>query len=663
MATKYAQTNNALWSAQVWHDAASGGSVTTAPGADDVANLNSKAMTLDVNITCLRVEQVNGYLTIRGNRTINADLVTLQGNSNWWIQFESDDLSLTINGDIYVTATSGSCYCLYYSALRNTVTVNGDISGSTANGSVIRLNPGYVGTLVVNGSVLRTTNQNQICIDSFTSSTVVVNGNVVAANYGGNGAGINSNMTINDPTHSITVNGNVSGWRAVQSGGGRWVITGDVSSDMYGACCDLTYCESARIDGDVKMLQGGGSYMLYHSYGSVTINGDVKNLATSGLGYTVYGYGPLVVNGDVYPPVTNSDNASTIFIASGSAVQTFNGTVYGSDFGLGSSMALGWAIYHSSLTARQTYLPRVKRAQSGVLGMPICNGPWLMIDSVDDTMRWKSPTGWRQFQDEASLASDYPDEADVRSGVEYQFGNSEGTCRVPDAGSVALGVAVDNTTGTAVLTVTNVQSAIAADIASIAADVAEVLAAVNATGTGARSVTITINDGSTALQNARVRVSQGAESYVQSTNASGVVTFNLDDATWTVRVTKPSYTLAAQTLVVNGTETVAYSMTAVDISPPEDPELSTGFGYCYDHDGTPEQDVSIEFELRSGTGDDGYIRDIKKFTATSDANGLVEATFIRGCSYRGRRGVRGEWAEFTVGDVSVFSLPEILGEE
>jgi hypothetical protein len=45
-----------------------------------------------------------------------------------------------------------------------------------------------------------------------------------------------------------------------------------------------------------------------------------------------------------------------------------------------------------------------------------------------------------------------PIAANVRSGVSYGGGNLTGTCAVPAAGSVALGVAVDNTTGTAVLT-------------------------------------------------------------------------------------------------------------------------------------------------------------------------------------------------------------------
>ena len=55
-----------------------------------------------------------------------------------------------------------------------------------------------------------------------------------------------------------------------------------------------------------------------------------------------------------------------------------------------------------------------------------------------------------------------PIAANVRSGVSYGGGNLTGTCAVPAAGSVAFGVPVDNTTGTAVLTVANVQSALTA---------------------------------------------------------------------------------------------------------------------------------------------------------------------------------------------------------
>jgi hypothetical protein len=52
--------------------------------------------------------------------------------------------------------------------------------------------------------------------------------------------------------------------------------------------------------------------------------------------------------------------------------------------------------------------------------------------------------------------------ADVRSGTVYASGNLTGTCAVPAAGSVSLGVPVGSGTGTAVLTPADVQSALTA---------------------------------------------------------------------------------------------------------------------------------------------------------------------------------------------------------
>lgn len=53
-----------------------------------------------------------------------------------------------------------------------------------------------------------------------------------------------------------------------------------------------------------------------------------------------------------------------------------------------------------------------------------------------------------------------PPIADVRSGVNYGGGGLTGTAAIPAAGSVSLGVPVDATTGTAVLTAANVQTAL-----------------------------------------------------------------------------------------------------------------------------------------------------------------------------------------------------------
>ncbi len=102
------------------------------------------------------------------------------------------------------------------------------------------------------------------------------------------------------------------------------------------------------------------------------------------------------------------------------------------------------------------------------------------------------------------------------------------------------------------------------------AAMAEVLAnlALASLGTGARTVTLTVTDGSTPLAGARVRVTEGTESYVGSTDADGEITFSLDDATWTVAITKPGYQFTPTTLAVAADTEATYSMSAVVVETP-----------------------------------------------------------------------------------------------
>lgn len=180
-------------------------------------------------------------------------------------------------------------------------------------------------------------------------------------------------------------------------------------------------------------------------------------------------------------------------------------------------------------------------------------------------------------------------------------------------------------------------------------------------GTGARTVTVTVNDGSTALQNAIVRMTEGVNSYTASTNASGVATFNLDDATYTVAISKAGYSYAGTTLVVDGTETVTYSMTAVSVTPPSDPALTAAYLTTYNGQGTVEGGVVVSFKLEEGAGTSGYSYNSKTFTATSNSStGLLTVNLVKSTQYSARRG-NGEWVDFTTGSGSTYALPEVLG--
>jgi hypothetical protein len=81
--------------------------------------------------------------------------------------------------------------------------------------------------------------------------------------------------------------------------------------------------------------------------------------------------------------------------------------------------------------------------------------------------------------------------ADVRSGTVYADGNLTGACAVPAAGSVALGVPVDATTGTAVLTPEAVWGHASRTITEGGITAADVWSAATRTITGGTVTTLT----------------------------------------------------------------------------------------------------------------------------------------------------------------------------
>lgn len=179
-------------------------------------------------------------------------------------------------------------------------------------------------------------------------------------------------------------------------------------------------------------------------------------------------------------------------------------------------------------------------------------------------------------------------------------------------------------------------------------------------GTGARTVTITVNDGAAALENANVRLSQGAESYVLATNVSGVAVFALDDATWSVTITKPGYTFTPTTILVNGNTTATYSLTSVSILP-SDPDKVTGYLYC-DNAGVRTAGVKVSIQQITKSSANGLAQDGDIRTESSDTNGLVQFTnLFVGAEYRVWRENSSISWRVTITNDDPFELISVIG--
>jgi hypothetical protein len=156
-------------------------------------------------------------------------------------------------------------------------------------------------------------------------------------------------------------------------------------------------------------------------------------------------------------------------------------------------------------------------------------------------------------------------------------------------------------------------------------------------GSGARTVTITVRDPSAnPIQNATVRLSRTGESFALQTNASGVATFSLDDATWSVAITATGFSFTPTTLVVGGNVSQTYSMTAAGggVSP-SDPPFCTGYWTVYNQNGTVQSGAQVSIQASSPPpGSTGIVMEDAVRTGTADNNGVVQfSNLIKGATY------------------------------
>ena len=102
----------------------------------------------------------------------------------------------------------------------------------------------------------------------------------------------------------------------------------------------------------------------------------------------------------------------------------------------------------------------VKEIEQGVFGYVPISG-YVRLSTASGAFYKGVTTGssTRTLSDPADIAGQVPAQSDVRFGVTYQSGSKTGTAYIPAASSVGFGVPVDNTTGTASLTPTDVWTA------------------------------------------------------------------------------------------------------------------------------------------------------------------------------------------------------------
>jgi hypothetical protein len=316
-----------------------------------------------------------------------------------------------LNSSIIVTLSgsgiiAGSSNCVTYSQSTGTSTINGTVRGSATTANIYGILYSGSANLNINGAVTSgpTVNAFAYPIAKTGSGILTVVGNVTAI------GGVNAGTAIyNSGTGTVNITGNIYATNGTGYGHGLQnvaICTINVTGDIYG--------------GNVNP---GNSFGLYNT-GASTIN-ITGNLYSSTINSSVFsnaaGYISIIgsLNASNGSSAFQSGNASAINLLSGPFICATYGTYPFQCFRM------------HLIPSVSTYFEFRDETTNGALFPGAIAPPTRLI----------SPAS----------ASDAPAQSDVRLGVVYANSSQTGTCAIPNTGSVAYGIPVDNTVGTAVI--------------------------------------------------------------------------------------------------------------------------------------------------------------------------------------------------------------------
>lgn len=248
------------------------------------------------------------------------------------------------------------------------------------------------GTYTVVADTIQAGSGTAINITNGTTGVYTITANTINSGILPN-AGIG--FSTNSSTASVTINGNVNSYQ--------------------GTGIDAPSCLSTTINGNV-IANGNGIGIAHRGGGTLIINGFCQGNAVN------FGYG------------TSGSNPLTIATIT-KAISINNGV----------------AGVNNSASSAPTVT--VKEIEQGAFGYVPISG-FVRLSTASGAFYKGVTTGssTRTLSDPADIAGQVPAQTDVRFGVTYQSGSKTGSAYIPAAASVAFGVPVDNTTGTAALT-------------------------------------------------------------------------------------------------------------------------------------------------------------------------------------------------------------------
>ena len=396
--------------------------------------------------------------------TVRGDVYGGTGNGFWMNNAAGyPAMSAIVIGNIY-NGTGGGTGISTGGSTTQFIWITGNILNNPGGGTSNTLAFPTSGTVDIVGNVIVTGGGSRLNHNG--PGTINIRGNVIGSPFNINdhrGINISSTGTLNI-TGTVINDKSVNGYLILTSNSsGKVNIYGDVyggtvanSVAVYG---DTTNTASIiTIYGNVYARDGGG-VIQNQPGGTIIVYGDVYGGSGSARGALNNGTGTVIVSGSAIGGIGSAGygalNNSTGILRVKRAV--------GNDWGLGYTTALaGTPGVFSSVQGSQTF---VEELQCGPRGQWPTAGVIFFTPNTKATSMFETDT----FQNYSLIQSNSADNlqppvSSVRQSTTYNLGISTGTCIIPPASSVGSGVPVDNITGTATLTPTNVWNISASQI-------------------------------------------------------------------------------------------------------------------------------------------------------------------------------------------------------
>ena len=257
------------------------------------------------------------------------------------------------------------------------------------------------------------------------------------------------------------------------SSSGTLYFTGNATGDMHGASLGgaISLASNGTLNFTGNATGGGGilGYAIENRFsGTVNITGNCYGATAPAVGNSSTGI--VTINGQAIGSTTTGGGAGVANLSTGSVMVK---RAIGGSYGPGSTGVTAAPGVSNALLG----VVSVEEIEFGANGMSPVSGGGIRLKKLGTNVaifNYCDTAGAKTLVD--ATQGQMPAATDVRSGVSYASGAATGSCEVPAASSVAFGVPVDATTGTAVLTAAAIRAELATELGRIDTPVSSRLA-------------------------------------------------------------------------------------------------------------------------------------------------------------------------------------------